>query len=101
MTWIIAALGLAAVGVLLYGLLKQVIKQLRQGITWRVPATFLSGALALYAMVGFFGAMLVAMGAFEWVGSFDWPVGYASQTFQISDGRVVVIQDTVHRVHVY
>jgi hypothetical protein len=73
-----------------------------RGIRNRRTAMLLpAGVLGLFGVGGFFGAALSSMGGLDFLGSFEWPIGYTSGVVRLPDGRYVVPHTPSGRVQVY
>src|SRR5687767_8604011 len=73
-----------------------------RGIRNRRTAMLLpAGVLGLFGVGGFFGAALSSMGGLDFLGSFEWPIGYTSGVVWLPDGRYVVPHTPSGRVQVY
>jgi hypothetical protein len=77
------------------------IEGLRELKSWRGPVTIVAAILFLVGTAGFFGSALSAMGGLDWLGSFEWPIGYTSDVVRLADGRYVVPHTPTGRVQVY
>src|SRR4051812_42922430 len=70
------------------------IRRFRRAIL--IPA----GMLGLIGVAGFFGAGLANSGALDWIGSYEWPIGYASGVVRTPDGKYVVPHTPTNRIQI-
>jgi hypothetical protein len=46
-----------------------------------------------FGVAGFFGSGFASTGGLDWLGSFEWPIGYTSGVLRLHDGSYVVPHD--------
>src|SRR2546423_1685308 len=74
---------------------------LRSLRSWRGCIRIIGAILMIYAVAGFFGAGFSACGGLDWLGSFEWPIGYTSGVSRTPSGDLVVPHDPSGRLQIY
>ena len=78
-----------------------VARGLRRPWNWRTPASIAAGIFCLYGIAGFFGSGFASTGGLDWLGAFEWPVGYTSGVVRTHDGKYIVPHEPTDRIQIY
>ena len=101
MTYLVGAVLLVMTLILTWAGLRALRNALKFGWNWRLPVALACCVLFFYGIGGFLGPMLSVMGALDWAGSFEWPVGYATGVARAPDGSCVVPHGPSDRIQIY
>ena len=101
MTFVFIAILVMMAGCFMFVAGSVLVQGLRRIRSWRGLVTVGAAILFLIGTTGFFGSALSALGGLNWLGSFEWPIGYTSNVVRLHDGRYVVPHTPSGRVQVY
>jgi hypothetical protein len=99
--WLFGTMIFLIGGTFLVAALMTFVHGMRRLRSWRGWLGVLASVLAVLGVCGFFGAAFSSLGGLDWLGSFEWPIGYTSGIVRMPDGTLVVPHTPSGRIQLY